>query len=120
MITSIENNMGIISFDNALLDQIVADALSGHRGDFKLLGKSCTMESEGVELVINIALRFGTSINLFSNSVLNYIANKIEDNLELPIKSIKLRIVAMYSKKSVGRDIEIEYNPKLGIQYNRD
>ena len=118
MLTQIENNKGIISFDNAIIDQIISEALSKYRGCFRFVKKNFEMHEEGVNITISLLLKFGTSISEFSNHVLTHIANVIENSLELPVNSIKLNINGVYSKKLSKRDIEIEYNNRSEITNN--
>ena len=120
MLTQIENKNGIISYDNALMEQIISDSLSPFKGQYKLREKTYEMTEEGVVVCVEVFLKFGTSISEFSNTVLEYIAGKVENNLELPVKSIKLIISGIYSKKIAKKDIVIEYNNKSEIISNRD
>lgn len=118
MFTQIENNNGIISFDNALIEQAIIDSLASFKGHFKLLKKEYSMQEDGIIISINVLLKFGTSINDFSNHFINHLSNLIENSFELPLSHINLTILGIYSKKLLKRKIEIEYNPKSGITYN--
>jgi len=120
MITSIENQLGIISYDTSLMDQILNEALSNQKGNYKLLKKDYFMEEEGLVVAIDVALKFGTSINNFSNEVITKIAERVDKNLDLTCKSIRLHINAVYSKKVARRDILIEYDGKSGVFSIRD
>lgn len=118
MLTQIENKNGIISYDNALIDQTILDALSDFKGRYKLLKKDCFMQEDGLVITINVNLKFGTSINDFSKHVFDYISNLIVNSFELPLSHIYLNILGIYSKKLSKRKIEIEYNDNSEITYN--
>ncbi len=120
MLTQIENNNGIISYDNALIDQAIMESLSDYKGRFKLLKKECIMQEDGLAISINVHLKFGTSINDFSEHVFTYISNLIENSFELTLANIKLNILGVYSKKLSKRNITIEFNNQSEIKYNYD
>ena len=118
MFTQIENKNGLISYDNALIEQAINDSLSSFKGHFRMLKKEYFMQEDGIVISISLQLKFGTSINDFSNHVFNYISNLIENSFELPLSHISLNILGIYSKKLLKRKIEIEYDSKSGITYN--
>lgn len=120
MLTQIENKNGIISYDNALLDQAILESLADYKGRYKLLKKECVMKEDGLSISINVHLKFGTSINDFSNHVFTYISNLIENSFELTLSCITLNILGIYSKKLSKRNIKIEFNNKSEISYNYD
>ena len=120
MLTKIENTKGIISYDTALIDQLILEALNEFKGDYKLLKKSSEMKENGVFINITVNLKFGTSISRFTNQLFSTISNKITENFELPIDTIQIVINGVYSKKLVKRNLVIEYNSKSEITSNRD
>ncbi len=119
MLTQIENRYGIISYDTSLMDQMINEALAPYKDCFKLLKKESDMSVGGVSVRLNVQLKFGISIQEFSGSVLRSIGNRIEENLELPVRSVELVISGIYSKKTVKRNIVIEYNNRSEITDNR-
>ncbi len=118
MLTQIENEKGIISYDNALINQMILDSLNEYKGKYKLIKKDFMMKEQGVEIVISLHLKFGISIQSFCEHCFSFIAQKIENSLELPLYNIKICILGIYSKKLSKRNIVIEYNNKSEISYN--
>lgn len=117
MLTQIDNKNGIISYDDSLIEQIINEALKPFKGSYKMVRTSFGMKSNGMSVSLDLRLKFGTSINEFSSSVLSSIANRIENNLELPVYKISLFISGVYSKKVARRNILIEYDNKSEIKY---
>ena len=115
MLTQIENSKGIISYDNSLMEQLIADALKPYHGCCKLIKKSWVMKPEGVEVELVCHLKFGTSISGFSHDVMRFIAEMIESHLELTLYKVRLSIPAIYSKKTVPRKLYFELNNKFEI-----
>lgn len=120
MLTKIENTKGIISYDTSLVDQLITEALSKFKGDYKLLKKSSEMNERGVFVSITVNLKFGTSISKFTNQIFSTISNKVTEYFELPIDRIQININGVYSKKLVKRNLVIEYNSESEITSNRD
>lgn len=119
MLTQIENRHGIISYDTSLMEQIISEALAPYKDSFKLIRKEAEMSMDGVRVRLNLQLKFGISIKEFSGYVLRSIGQRIENNLELPVKSIKLVISGIYSKKLIKRNIVLEYDNNAEISDNR-
>lgn len=115
MLTQIENSKGIISYDNSLMEQLIADALKPYHGQCKLIRKNWVMKPEGVEVELVCHLKFGTSISGFANHVIRFIAEMIENSLELTVYKVKLSIPSIYSKKTVPRKLYFELNNKFEI-----
>ncbi|MBR5926349.1 MAG: hypothetical protein IKZ78_03205 [Firmicutes bacterium] len=118
MLTQIENSKGIISYDNSLMEQLIADSLRPYHGSYKLIKKSWAMKPEGVEVELVCHLKFGTSISGFSYDVMHYLAEMIESHLELTVYRIALSIPAIYSKKTVQRKLNFELNNKFEITHH--
>jgi uncharacterized alkaline shock family protein YloU len=115
MLTQIENNKGIISYDNALVDQVIAEVISAYQGSVKLVKKSYEMTQFGVDMDLECHLRFGTSISAFAEYVLRELYDTIDGRLELPVNRISLLISGIYSKKTAPRRIRFEINNKSEI-----
>lgn len=117
MLTQIDNNKGIISYDDSLIEQIITEALRPFRGSFKMVRTTFSMKPNGMYVSLEVKLKFGTSINEFSTNILSSIAIRVENNLELPVYKIRLLISGVYSKKVARRNILIEYDNKSEIKY---
>lgn len=117
MLTRIDNNKGIISYDDSLIEQIINESLSEYKNSYKMVRKSFGMESDGMYISLNLRLKIGISIKEFSNHVLSFIGSKVENNLELPVYKIRILISGMYSRRVARRNILIEYDNKSEIKY---
>ena len=129
MLTRINNEKGIISFDETLIDQTVQEALRPFRGsvwlaNYKgpssdwmiLLGnyesmaeKRVSMSDKGVFVRLYLLIRIGTSISEVANSLCSFIADVITGQLQLPLDNVEVVVTGMVSKNAVKRDIRFDY-----------
>ena len=129
MLTRVNNEKGIISYDEALIDQIVQEALRPYKGQvwlahYKgsssdltiLLGsyeslaeKLVKMTERGVFVRLYLLIKIGTSISEASRSICFFVADAIRNQLQLPLDNVEIVVSGMVSKNAVKRDIRFDY-----------
>ena len=129
MLTRVTNEKGVISFDEAVIDQIVQEAMRPYKGSawlahYKgassdwmiLLGnyesmaeKQVQMTERGVFVRLYLLIKIGTSISEVSKSLCTFIANVITEQLQLKLDNVEVVVTGMVSKNAVKRDIRYDY-----------
>ena len=129
MLTRVTNEKGIISFDETLIDQTVQEALRPFRGQvwlaryrgsgsdwMILLGnyesmaeKKVRYTDKGLYVRLYLLIKIGTSISEVARSLCYFIADMIENQLQLPLDNVEIVVTGMVSKNAVKRDIRFDY-----------
>ena len=136
MLTRVSNEKGIISYDEALIDQIVQEALRPYKGSvwlarYKgpssdwmiLLGnyesmaeKKVQMTDRGVFVRLYLLIKIGTSISEVSKSICSFIAQVSTGQLQLPLDNVEVVVTGMVSKNAVKRDIRYDYRSLTALE----
>ncbi len=129
MLTRVTNEKGVISFDEAVIDQIVQEAMRPYKGrawlaHYKgassdwmiLLGnyesmaeKQVLMTERGIFVRLYLLIKIGTSISEVSKSLCRFIADVITYQLQLRLDNVEVVVTGMVSKNAVKRDIRYDY-----------
>ena len=111
MLTKHTNEYGVITYDEGLVYQLLAEAIKPWEGKVRYSGdKELRFDEEGLYLYAPLSIKIGCSISEICSGIMNYVADGIENSLQLPISDIVLEVVQMTtSRKSVKRDIKVSY-----------
>jgi len=125
MIYQQKNENGIISINEALLHQLVHEALRPwtYTNKLKLLPenkdhKLVEMGEKGIVFDIHVQLAMGESIELVSASVMDFIADELTSSLELSVEDIMVSIDGMFTRKgnTVPRNLTVKYSERKEIK----
>ena len=128
MLYRIETPKGYISVERGVIDRIVAEAaarlsgrvfLSNHKGKIIPLkmrygsfdAKNCTEirnGKDGLDIRVNVVVRFGTSIGMVTEQLITEIKQDIERYAGTEANSIAIAVTGLISKKIARRSIEIK------------
>ena len=117
MLTKIENNFGIISYNDKLVRSVVDHAVKPFLGKVLIRDLSFTITPGGVYVELTIQLAFGESISGATSQIASEIAKGIEDGLELRLNNVVVKINSIVSKRAVRRNITYDYARNI-LTYN--
>lgn len=128
MLYRLETTDGIISIDKTVVGKIIADAVGQFKGKVFISnhkGKAVSgfaaklgvvddtsfmeinYENNGLDIRFFILIRFGTSINLVTELLIETIKKNSEEITGLEVNSIAVVVTGIVSKQTVRRNIEI-------------
>ncbi len=132
MLTQIENEYGVITLNELLVEQIVDDALLPFRGRVwcahyrgpasalvlrvsgieALKHREIRQTEKGIYIKVYLIFRFGVPMRSTCSRILDYIGDQIENCLELSVDNIELQITGTLSRKVARRSISFDYNTR--------
>ncbi len=128
LLYKLDTETGQIIIDKAVIRRIVAECLGVFEGKVRLAnykGQSRGMVSKisgiddsglitvaksqtGIEIRINITIRFGTSINRVTDQLIADIKENVFKLAGVEVSGVTILIVGIMSKKLVRRNIEVK------------
>ncbi len=102
MLTNIKNEYGIITYNEALVNQILAKAIEPWSEKARYIGdRQIRFGDDGLFIYAGISIRLGYSMNDIACSMINYIADCVENMLDLPLEDVVIEIIQMTTARSV-------------------
>ena len=111
MLTKHSNEYGVITLDEGLVYQIMAEAIKPWEGKAKYIGdREVRADEDGLFASASLSIKIGCSIREVCGGIIDYIAQSAENVLQMPVSDIVLDVVQMTTpRKAVKRDIRISY-----------
>ena len=130
MLTRINNKQGLITYDKAVVEQIISEAFKPYKGsvwiaNYKgpqndimlalgnydaLAEKEIHLGEHGVSVKVYLIIKIGSSISGICSDCALKIGNDIKNVLQLPLDNVELIVSAVVAKKASKRDIRFDYN----------
>lgn len=127
MLFRLETEIGSISLDRSVIVKIITDTvdkfngkvlISNHKGKVSGFVSKLGVNEEGNNMEINygekgldirlyIIIRFGTSIRMVTEHLIQNIKKNIEEYTTIEANSIAVVVSGMFSKQIVRRNIEV-------------
>ena len=112
MLTNIKNEYGIITYNDALVSQIMAKAIKPWEGKAKYAGeREIRFTDDGLFIYAGISIRLGYSMKDVAGSIINFTADAAENMLQLPVEDIVVEVIQMTTSKSV-----VKRNEKFSLR----
>ena len=125
-----KNEYGIISLDEILIEQIINDALAPYKGSVYLayyrgtvsdifirMGNFKAMEEkivrlteDGLYVKLFLMVKLGTPLRSTLEDIVQSVARRIKEELEIEVDNVVAVVTAMYSKQASKRNIVVKYN----------
>ncbi len=107
MLMKENNEHGVITLNDALIGQIMAEAIKPWSATARYAGERQVRFSDaGLYVYAGISVRIGSSIRETAEGIINSIIRSVTDMLELPIDEVVIEVVQMTtSRNSVSRKI---------------
>ena len=120
MLTKENNEYGVITLNDALITQILAEAIKPYGSRAKYAGERQIRFSEyGLYVYAGVSIRIGSSIRETAQGILDFIVSAVSDQLELPIDNIIIEVVQMTTSKSTV-DRSITFSSRGGEDGQKD
>ena len=105
------NEYGVITLNEALIQDIFSEAIKPWEGKARYIGeKEIRFGEDGLFAYAGLSIKLGVSISSVCGSIISFIADAAEKYLELDIEDIVLDVLQMTtSKASVKRNIRVSY-----------
>ena len=118
MLARINNELGAISIDENIINEVIAETIRSFKGNVRAYknaqNRQIKMTEEGVFIHVELVLKIGTSISEVAGSLIDALRRLVEEQLELEIDNIEVKISGMQSfGKTMPRDIL--YDSKNGL-----
>ena len=133
------NQIGAISINKAVIDEIIADAIRPYEGkawlgnykgtvsdvkvrlgNFDSLAETVVkMTEKGLFIRLYVMMRFGQSINEITAGIMDNLAFSLMEYVELPMYNIEIIITGMLSKNIAKRNIKMDYRTLLNTRPTR-
>ena len=102
MLTNIKNKYGIITYNEALLNQILSRAIEAWDEKARYIGeREIRFGKDGLFVYAGISIRLGFSMNEIAGSIIAFIADSVEKMLDLPVEDIVIEVIQMTTARSV-------------------
>ena len=102
MLTNIKNEYGIITYNEALVNQILSQAIKPWEEKAKYAGeREIRFSDDGLFIYAGISIRLGYSMKDVAGSIIEYTADAVEKMLQLPVEDIVIEIIQMTTARSV-------------------
>lgn len=128
MLYKLENDSGSISIDKAVIGKIITETvdkfngkvlISNHKGKISGFVSKFGVNDEvsnieinfvknGLDIRLYIVIRFGTSINMVTEHLIQNVKKNIEEYTTIEANSIAVVVTGMFSKQVVRRNIEVK------------
>ncbi|MBR5731625.1 MAG: hypothetical protein IKX89_06740 [Firmicutes bacterium] len=107
MLIKENNEYGVITLNDALISQIMAEAIKPWSAKARYAGERQVRFSDaGLYVYAGISIRIGTSISETAKGIIDGIENAVTEMLEIPIEDIVIEVVQMTtSRNTVERSI---------------
>lgn len=122
-----ETENGSISIDKAVIGKIITEIVdklhgkvlvSNHKGKIsgfvsklgvidEINNMEINLGKKGLDIKLYIVIRFGTSINMITDHLIQNIKRDIEEYTSIEANSIAVVVTGMFSKQVVRRNIEV-------------
>ncbi len=129
MLARVKNDLGVISLNKILLDQIVHQAMEPYRGHVWLANykgassdalikvggyeaiaeKTYRMNGDRLYMRLFVMVSFGKSISGVCRSIIDSIVRDVTESLGVEIDDIEIIVTAVVSKKTARRHITFSY-----------
>ena len=105
------NELGVISLSEALVSQILAEAIAPWEGKARYTGeRQIRYGEDGLYVYAALSVRMGFSVREIAGGILAYVSDAAEKSLELPVEDIIIEVVQMTTlRTSVKRSITFSY-----------
>ena len=105
------NDLGIITLNEALVGQLLAEAIAPWEGKAKYTGeRQIRCGEDGLYVYAALSIRMGYSTSEIAGGILEYVTKAAEESLELPIEDIIIDVVQMTTLRTfVKRSIRFSY-----------
>jgi len=117
MIYTETNNLGEISINKAVLNDLILSAVKPwvYTGKIKVLpNKVLSTSEDGIYLCVHFSVAFGESIKEIFANVASYLAHEITSSLELELDDVVIVIDSMFTPKGNIAKRNIKYSYKNG------
>ena len=107
MLMKENNEYGVITLNDALISQIMSEAIRPWNGTAKYVGeRQVRFSDDGLYVYAGVSLRIGSSISETAKGIIDNIVRTVTDSLELPIEDVVIEVVQMTTaKNAVERSI---------------
>lgn len=107
MLTKENNEYGVITLNDALISQIMSEAIKPWSSTAKYSGeRQVRFSDDGLYIHAGISVRIGSSISETAKGIINGIVRAVRDMLELPVEEVVIEVVQMTtSRNAVSRNI---------------
>ncbi|MBO4862239.1 MAG: hypothetical protein J5535_05035 [Firmicutes bacterium] len=111
MLSKETNDLGVITLNEALVSQLLAEAISPWEGKAKYTGeRQIRCGEDGLYVYAALSIRIGCSIKEIAGGILDYMIKAAVESLELPVEDIVIEVVQMTTlRNSVKRSIVYSY-----------
>lgn len=133
------NQIGAISVNKAVIDEIIADAFRPYEGkvwlgnykgsvsdmkvrlgNYNSLAETVVkMTEKGLFIRLYVMMRFGQSINEMTAGIMENLAFSLMEYMEIPIYNIEIVVTGMLSKNVAKRNIKTDYRTFLNSRPTR-
>lgn len=123
-----ENEKGSIVIEKAVITKIISEVVSEFNGKvvisnynnkartfYAKIGVSddansmdISMGEQGMDIKLYVVVKFGTSINMVTNQLINNIHAKIAEYINIEPNSVTVVVTGMISKNIARRNIEVK------------
>ena len=105
------NELGVITLNEVLVNQLLAEAIAPWEGKAKYTGeRQIRCGEDGLYVYAALSIRMGYSIKEIAGGILEYLTKAAVESLELPVEDIIIEVVQMTTfKTSVKRSIRFSY-----------
>jgi uncharacterized alkaline shock family protein YloU len=123
-----ENEKGSITIEKAVIGKIIAEIVSQFNGKVHISNyknKATTfaakigvtddisnmeivMGDKGLDIKLYVVVKFGTSINMVTNKLINDIHEKVHELTSIEPNSVAIVVTGMISKNIAKRNIEVK------------
>ena len=105
------NELGVITLNESLVSQILAEAIAPWEGKARYIGdRQVRYGDDGLYVYAALSVRMGFSVKEIAGSILAYAVKGAEESLELPIDDIIIEVVQMTTLKTfVKRSTRFSY-----------
>ena len=112
MIYTEQNDIGIISFNKSILNQLINVSVMpwSKSGKLKLVSKHFEVLEKGILVEMHISLAFGESTTEVVNHILDYLSDEIVNSLESQVYDIIVSIDTMFTSKGATAERNFRYS----------
>lgn len=133
------NQLGALSINKAVIEEIIADSLRPYEnrvwlahykgtvsdmmvrlGNFDALSDALVeMTEKGLFIRLYVMMRFGLSINDTTAEIMDNLVSSLLEYVEIPIYNIEIVLTGMLSKNVAKRNIVMDYRTLLNTRTKR-
>ena len=116
MLTNIKNDLGIITYNETLVNQILNRAIKPMEDRAKYIGdRQIRYSEDGLFVYAGLSIRLGYSMKDVAGSIISFVADSVENILGLPVEDIVIEVIEMTtSKTTVKRNVRYSLRGEYG------